>query len=345
MGAHWSPMVLQRRFWELIGEGYSADDAADAVGVSGGTGRSWIRQRGGVNPGLRGPAGQLRPRLTPLERDEISIGTACGESERSIAGRLNRAPSTIMREIVNNGRVHEAMGRYRALHRFGGNRGGWDAKSGYRASIAQVRSEARARRPKAGKLDRNPELREAVEKLLHQKYSPEQIAGRLPKMYPDRPEMRVSHETIYKYVYVQGRGELRRELATCLRTGRALRKPRNRTRANGPQGRIAGMINIAERPPEAEDRAVAGHWEGDLIIGKNQASQIGTLVERSSGFVQLLHLPQTRSADVVAAEIIKTIGPARGTTPNADLGSGQGDDPARPYQRRRRHRHLLLRPA
>jgi IS30 family transposase len=142
---------------------------------------------------------------------------------------------------------------------------------------------------------------------LHKKYSPEQIAGRLPKMYPDRPEMRVSHETIYKYVYVQGRGELRRELSACLRTGRALRKPRKRTSAPGPQRGIPGMINIAERPPEADDRAVAGHWEGDLIIGKNQASQIGTLVERSSGFVQLLHLPNRRSADLVAEEIIKTM--------------------------------------
>jgi IS30 family transposase len=307
MGAHWSPVAAQRRFWELIADGCLPDDAGEAAGVSGSSARRWLRQRGGVNPQMREPQGQKRPRLTPLERDEISIGTACGESERSIAGRLDRAPSTIMREIVNNGRGHNAMGRYRALHRFGGNRGGWDAKSGYRASIAQVRSEARARRPKAGKLDRNPELCAAVKDLLHKKYSPEQIAGRLPKMYPDRPEMRVSHETIYKYVYVQGRGELRRELSACLRTGRALRKPRKRTSAPGPQRGIPGMINIAERPPEADDRAVAGHWEGDLIIGKNQASQIGTLVERSSGFVQLLHLPNRRSADVVAEEIIKTM--------------------------------------
>jgi IS30 family transposase len=216
-----------------------------------------------------------------------------------------------MRELANNGRCGSRQGRYRALHRFGANRGGWDAKSGYRASIAQARSEARACRLKAGKLDRNPELREAVEELLRKKYSPEQIVGRLPKMYPDRPEMRVSHETIYKHVYhsvyVQGRGELRRELSACLRTARALRKPRQRTSAAGPQRKIPGMINIAERPPEADDRAVAGHWEGDLIIGKNQGSQIGTLVERASGFVQLLHLPHKRSADVVADEIIKTM--------------------------------------
>ena len=224
-----------------------------------------------------------------------------------MARRLDRAPSTIMREIDKNGRCAGAMGRYRARHRFGADRGGWDAKSGYRASVAQARSEERARRPKTGKLGRYPELREVVEKLLGKKYSPEQIAGLLPKIYPDRPELRVSHETIYKHVYVQGRGELRRELHQCLRTGSALRKPRKRTSATETRGRIPGMVNISERPPEADDRAVPGHWEGDLIIGKNQASQIGTLVERSSGFVQLLHLPEGRTADVVAAEMIHVI--------------------------------------
>jgi IS30 family transposase len=173
--------------------------------------------------------------------------------------------------------------------------------------VAQARSEERARRPKRGKLDRNPELGEAVKTLLKKKYSPEQIAGMLPKIYPDRPEMRVSHETIYKWIYVQGRGELRRELHRCLRTGRARRKPRKRTSATQTRGRIPGMVNIAERPPEVADRAVPGHWEGDLIIGKNQASQIGTLVERSSGFVQLLHLPEDRTADIVAAEMIRVI--------------------------------------
>ncbi|MCF1816049.1 MULTISPECIES: IS30 family transposase [Mycobacteriaceae] len=237
------------------------------------------------------------------EREEIMIGTAQGESIRSIARRLGRSPSTIMREIDGNGRCHGAMGRYRALHRFGGNRGGWDAKSGYRASIALARSEERARRPKTGKLKRCNRLRAEVEALLVKKYSPEQIAGALAKTYPDRPEMQVSHETIYKAVYVQGRGELRRELATCLRIGRALRKPTGR-RTNTEHRHIPGMVNISERPAEAADRAVPGHWEGDLIIGKNQASQIGTLVERSTGFVQLLHLPQGRSADVVAQAMI-----------------------------------------
>jgi IS30 family transposase len=307
MGSHHLLNSVQRRYWELIAEGTPPRVAGQAAGVSEACGGRWFRQRGGVNPQLREPRGQSRPRLTQLERDEIMIGTAHGESVRSIAHRLRRAPSTIMREINKNGRCRDAMGRYRALHQFGANRGGWEAKSGYRASVAQARSDERARRPQAGKLARNPELRQAVEELLGKKYSPEQIAALLPKIYPDRPEMRVSHETIYRSIYVQGRGELRRELHHCLRTGRALRKPRKRTSDTETRGRITGMINISERPAEAADRAVPGHWEGDLIIGKNQASQIGTLVERSTGFVQLLHLPVERTADVVAAEMIKVI--------------------------------------
>ena len=143
--------------------------------------------------------------------------------------------------------------------------------------------------------------------MLVKRYSPEQIAGVLARTYPDRPEMQVSHETIYKALYVQGRGELRRELTKCLRTGRALRKPRNRPRAGQGRGRIPGMVNISQRPAEAADRAVPGHWEGDLILGKNQRSPIGTLVERSTGFVQLLHLPARRDPETVAEAMIATI--------------------------------------
>jgi IS30 family transposase len=303
------PQVLsvQRRFWELIADGWSSEDAGVAVGVSATCGGKWFRRFGGVNPRMQEPQGQKRPRLSADEREQIMIGTAQGESIRSIADRLGRAPSTIMREIANNGVARNRTGRYRALHRFGANRGGWDAKSGYSARIAQRRSEERARRPKSGKLAHCPALRDKVQALLTKKYSPEQIAGQLAKTYPDRPEMQVSHETIYKALYVQGRGELRRELAKCLRTGRALRKPRRRTRAGDGRGRIPGMVNISERPAEAVDRAVPGHWEGDLIIGKDQASQIGTLVERSTGFVQLLHLPASREADVVAEAMIATV--------------------------------------
>ena len=173
--------------------------------------------------------------------------------------------------------------------------------------MAQQRTEARARRPKAGKLARCPALCEQVQALLTKKFSPEQIVGLLATTYPDRPEMQVSHETIYKALYVQGRGELRRELTACLRTGRALRRPRGRARAGDGRGRIPGMVNISERPAEVADRAVPGHWEGDLILGKDGKSQIGTLVERSTGFVQLLHLPDSRHPGVVAAAMTTMI--------------------------------------
>jgi IS30 family transposase len=304
---YWSLMSVQRQYWELVAQGVFPWVAGPSVGVSHTCGVRWFRQRGGVNPQFREPAGQIRPRLSIVEREEIMVGTSHGESIRSMARRLGRAPSTIMREIYFNGRCRDAPGRYRALHRFGANRGGWDANSGYRASLAQQRSEARARRPKTGKLGRCGELCGVVQALLANKHSPEQIAGVLAKTYPDRPEMQVSHETIYRALYVQGRGELRRELHRCLRTGRALRKPRARSTQDDRRGRIPGMVNISERPAEVADRAVPGHWEGDLIIGKNLASQMGTLVERSTGFVQLLHLPASREADVVAEAMIAKI--------------------------------------
>jgi IS30 family transposase len=262
---------------------------------------------GGVNPLIQDPHGQKRPRLSHDEREQIMVGTSQGESIRSIAHRLKRAPSTIMREINKNGCSREAPGRYRAKYRFGARQAGWDAKSGYSARIAQRRSEQQARRPKTGKLGRCAALQAEVQALLVKKYSPEQIAGLLATTHPDRPERQVSHETIYKALYVQGRGELRRELVACLRTGRALRKPRARAGVHKGRGRIPGMVNVSERPAEAGDRAVPGHWEGDLIIGKDQGSQIGTLVERSTGFVRLLHLPATRSADVVGDAMIAAI--------------------------------------
>lgn len=300
-------LSVQRRFWELIAEGVRTEDAAAAVGVSPVAGYQWFRRFGGVNPEFGLPQGRVRPRLSHDEREQIMIGTSRGESIRSIAARLGRAPSTIMREIANNGAARGRTGRYRAKYRFGARQGGWEAKSGYSARIAQRRSEHRARRPKAGKLGCSEVLCAAVQRLLTKKYGPAQIAGVLAMTYPDDPEMQVSHETIYKALYVQGRGELRRELTKCLRTGRALRKPRKRSAAGLEKGRFPGMIHISERPAEAEDRAVPGHWEGDLIIGKDQASQIGTLVERATGYVRLLHLPHTRSADVVADAMIASI--------------------------------------
>src|ERR1700743_1447185 len=291
MAIHFSLVAVQRQFWELIAAGMSSEDAGRAVGVSNTCGVTWFRKFGGVNPRMQLAQGVSRPRLALLARERIIIGTARGESIRSIARGLGRAPSTVMREVDKNGRTRMAPGRYRALHRFGANRGGWDARSGYSASLAQQRSEARARRPKAGKLARCPQLCAQVQALLVKRYSPEQIAGALATTYPDCPEMQVSHETIYKALYVQGRGELRRELTACLRTGRALRKPRNRSRVGHGRGRIPGMVNISERPAEAADRAVPGHWEGDLIVGAG-SSAIGTLVERTTRFTMLLHLPR-----------------------------------------------------
>jgi IS30 family transposase len=169
---------------------------------------------------------------------------------------------------------------------------------------AHRRARERARRPKPTKLASHPELCEQVVADLGRLWSPEQIARRLAAAFPDRPELRVSHETIYQSLYVQGRGELRRELAACLRSGRAARRPRGRTER---RGRIPDMVMISERPAEVADRAVPGHWEGDLIIGKNGASAIGTLVERQTRYVTLLHLPEGRRAEQVREQMAAAI--------------------------------------
>jgi transposase, IS30 family len=192
---------------------------------------------------------------------------------RRVSSTVSRAPSTVSREVnANGGRAH------------------------YRPVVAHRRAQSRARRPKPTKLAANLELCARVSADLERLYSPEQIAHRLRAEFADRPEMWVSHETIYTSLYVQGRGELRRELAACLRTGRAVRRPRGRQERRGT---IPDMVSIVERPPEVEDRAVPGHWEGDLIMGKNGRSAIGTLVERSTRFVLLLHLPGRHTAQAV----------------------------------------------
>ena len=205
-----------------------------------------------------------------------------------------------MREIDRNAFCY---GRYRARHRFGAHwRGGWDPTPRYRAGGAQARAQQRRRRPKPGKLAVHPRLRDQVQTWLGDKYSPEQIARRLQLEFPDDAEMRVSHETIYQSIYVQGRGSLRRELHQCLRTGRALRKPQRR--ADVRRTRIRDMVNISQRPAEVEDRAVPGHWEGDLILGARGQSAIGTLVERATRFVMLLHLPNDHGALAVQDAIV-----------------------------------------
>ena len=220
-------------------------------------------------------------RLSVADREEISLGVGAGESFTAIAGRLGRAVSTVSREVAAGG-----------------------GRAGYRAWRAHRRAREQARRPKRCKLD-DPVLAAAVSAQLAAWWSPQQAAARLRAEHPGDPMMQVSHETIYQSLYVQGRGELRRELARCLRSGRAARRPR---RPADDRGKIAGKVMISERPAEAADRAVPGHWEGDLIIGKGNRTAVGTLVERSTRFLLLLHLPAGYTAERVEAAVRAAIG-------------------------------------
>jgi IS30 family transposase len=293
------PWVV-RQFWGHIHEGMSAGEAGAAVGVSVLSGRKWFADAGGVRPKFPDQGPRKRPRLTLGERAVIDVGVRMGKSIRKIADELGRAPSTVMREIARNAFCY---GRYRERYRFGApKKGGRDAKPRYRAAGAQARAQQRTRRPKRGKLAVNEKLHREVQTRLDEKYSPEQIARRLRLDFPDDAEMRVSHATIYQSVYVQGRGSLRRDLHQCLRTGRALRKPQRRPGER--RGRIPDMVNISERPPEVADRAVPGHGEGDLILGAAGKSAIGTLVERATRFVMLLHLPDDHGALAVQDAIV-----------------------------------------
>jgi len=270
-----------QRFWAAMARGEFITDAALEAGTYRKMGARWLVAEGGVRP-RRGR--DLKGRcVTFSEREEIAVARAGGESMRSIARRLGRSPSTVSRELSRNA----------------GDGGG------YRATTAHARAYERASRPKPAKLVVNPALRACVERDLARKYSPEQIAGRLREQFPADPEMWVSTETIYQSLYVQSRGALRRDLTRCLRTGRALRRP---CRQPGQRkNRIPDMINITERPADADDRAVPGHWEGDLIIGKGNQTAIGTLVERTTGYAMLVHLPDgykpEQVSDALAAKI------------------------------------------
>jgi transposase, IS30 family len=257
----------RRAFWTAIREGLPTVAAAKAGGVSQDRGFRWFRECGGVSPvELSEPSGRY---LSLTEREEIACGLERGESERAIGRRIGRSGSTISREIDLNGKPGRP----------------------YRAVAAQAAAEARRRRPKPRKLA-DERLRARVQQDLEDNWSPQEIAARLRVDFPDDEAMRISHETIYQSLFVQGRGELRKELAKNLRTGRAIRKPRRRVDGRSdPDRRIPDKIMISERPAEADDRAVPGHWEGDLILGKNNRSAIGTLVERSTRFLILLHLP------------------------------------------------------
>jgi IS30 family transposase len=289
------------RFWIAIRRGVSTVEAAVEAGVSEAVGVRWFREGGGMPFVTVAPlSGRY---LSFAEREEVALLRAQKLGVREIARRIGRSPSTISRELRRNA----------------GTRSG---SLTYRASIAQWHADRRGRRPKPAKLATNPELRRYVQDRLSgaverpdgiavdgprvawvgrrhgrrkdrrwaKSWSPEQISHRLRMDFPDDESMRVSHEAIYQSLYVQGRGALRRELTACLRTGRALRVPRARVRGRG-KSFVTGEILISERPAAAEDRAVPGHWEGDLIIGL-ESSAIGTLVERSSRFTMLLHLPR-----------------------------------------------------
>ncbi len=214
-----------------------------------------------------------------------SLAWERGDSIRCIAKNLARAPSTVSRELRRNMRQPYRRPSAPRPGRGARRTPPWD----YRPSLAQRRAERLASRPKLAKLASNRRLQHLVQSKLHERLSPEQVAAELRREFPHNREMWVSHKAIYQSIYVQGRGALRRELAVCLRTGRALRRPQCRSQER--RARIPGMINISERPPEVQDRAVPGHWEGDLLVGQQGQSAIGTLVERSTRFVTLLYLP------------------------------------------------------
>ena len=298
---------VKRRFWQLIGQGGSTTAAAVGAGVSSTTAEGWFADCGGMAPlSLAEPS---RRYLSCSERETIDLCWAEGWTQAEIARELGRDRSTICRELARN---RLARGRRKpplpdGRRRRPGLAAGQKARPHYRAEKAQARAEQQARRPKPAKLAQHRVLRDWVaDKLEHEQWSPEQIARRLRLEFPDDESMRISHEAIYQSLYVQGRGELRRELTACLRTGRALRKPRRR--ADGRRERIKDKVMISERPAEAYDRAVPGHWEGDLIKGKDGRSQVGTLVERSTRFVLLLHLPDGGTAEAVRDAIVAKIG-------------------------------------
>lgn len=296
------------RFWAAISRGVRTEDACVEAGVSSPVGFRWFRHAGGVNPGL--PASVSGRYLSFSEREDIALWRAQGLGVRAIARRLGRDPSTVSRELRRNASTRT----YRL---------------DYKASTAQWHAERRARRPRPAKLAGNDRLRRYVQDRLSgvinaadgtvvgaegptwkgrnkphrgdrrwvQAWSPEQIARRLPVDFPDDVSMRISHEAIYQALYVQGRGALQRELVTCLRTGRALRVPRARAHQKA-WAHVTAETLISERPAEADDRAVPGHWEGDLIIGLHR-SAIGTLVERTTRFTMLVHLPREAGYGII----------------------------------------------
>lgn len=267
-------VVERRELWDRWKRGESISDIGRALDRAPGTIHDTIRRQGGVAPLERR---RSRLALTVSEREEISRGVAAGESARRVAARLGRSPSTVTREIVRHG------GRRR-----------------YRAAEADKRAWQSGRRPQVCKLARNRALSGLVAVKLGEDWSPEQIAGWLKARFPQDQTMRVSHETIYLTLFIQARGALKRELVAHLRRTRSIRRPRSAKRVNRGQGQIVNAVSIRERPAEAEDRAIPGHWEGDLLAGAAN-THIATLVERHSRFVMLVAVDGKDTRSVTAA--------------------------------------------
>jgi transposase, IS30 family len=280
------PREVRREFWGLVRGGLTPAQAAVELGVSRAAGNKWFRDAGGVLPRVDAcPEDPSRRTITLAERESIGLLRAAGMGVRAIARELGRQPGVISKELARNT-----------------NRAG-----AYRPLAAQSRAEQRARRAKPAKLARPGPLRDFVVAGLKEAWSPVQISNVLRMEFPDDPAMRVCPETIYQALYVQSRGALRRDLAAKLRSGRATRKPRRPTTHEERRGRLAGTISISERPAEVADRAVPGHWEGDLIMGRENGSAIGTLVERSTRFVLLVHLPGRHTAEELYKSLVPTI--------------------------------------
>ncbi|WP_407936601.1 IS30 family transposase [Lentzea tibetensis] len=287
-------MVECQVYLDLVASGVSTSEACRRIGVPRSTGYRWrhgrVSRAGRARTAPPSSATGSRPSVSARflcldERLEIADLRRAGRGVRAIARQLGRDPATISRELAHNS----------------------DPGSGdYQPYRAQARAEQRRARPKTGKIAANDELRILLQEMLDDKLSPEQVCRRLRRDHPDRPELHVSHETIYQALYLQGRGELRRVLAAQLRTGRAVRVPRPTSARRHPRF-TEPMIMISDRPAEADDRAVPGHWEGDLIIGKDQKSAIGTLVERATRYVLLVHLGRSRTADHVRDQLVATI--------------------------------------
>ncbi len=280
---------IRNRYFRLLSRGMTTTAACETVGINRRTGLEWRQEARGIK------RERTKPKLV-----EESIGG--GGSRLSLDDRLCIADMAIFRTTCQE--IAEAVGCSVSTISRELRLGTIDGK--YRPRRAHEMAKARRSRPKPTKIGSNGELRDFIEVELMNWLSPEQIVQKLRQTYPERLEMCVVHETIYQALYVQGRGELRRELALCLRTGRAKRKKQRRADERTPRF-IDDMVMISERPAEADDRAIPGHWEGDLIIGKDHQSAIGTLVERSTRYVMLVHLSEGRTGEAMAKALTTTI--------------------------------------